>query len=67
MKTVGSRYVVAFRANSNAVQDAELRTWLHRLAQPCSDQAFGGKPVDIWLHVEDDKPPVNLYWESRPK
>lgn len=70
VKTVGSRYVVALRANSNAVKDAELRTWLHRLAQPCSDQAFGGKPVDIWLYVQDvpdDKPPVNLYWESRPK
>lgn len=67
VKTVGSRYVVAFTVNSNAVKDATFHTRLHRLAQPCSDQAFGGKPVDIWLYGRDGNPPLNLYWESRPK
>jgi hypothetical protein len=66
VKTVGSRYVVALTATRKLVQDAEFRTWIHRLARACSEQAFGGRPVDIWLYVEPGSPPVNLYWESRP-
>lgn len=66
VKAVGSRYVVALTANSNAVRDVALRTWLQGLAQPCSDQAFGGKPVDIWLYAEAGSRPVNLSWKSLP-
>jgi len=67
VKMAGSRHVVALGATRDAVKDAALRTWLHGLAQPCSDQAFSGQPVDIWLHVQEGSPPTNLYWESRPK
>lgn len=65
VKTVSSRYVVALAVGSDARKDAAAQAWLHRLAQPCSDQAFGGKPVDIWLYTQDGDPPLNLYWESR--
>jgi hypothetical protein len=67
VKTVGSRYVVAFTVNSKARSDAAARAWFHQLAKPCSDQVFGGKPVDIWLYAEDGEPPLNLDWETRSK
>lgn len=67
VKTVSARYVVALTVNSNVRKDTALQTRLYQLAQPCSDQAFGSKPVDIWLYTQDGEPPLNLYWESRPK
>jgi hypothetical protein len=68
VRRVSSRAIVELRFQTAAFDDtAALSAGLRGIAGRQSDEAFGGKPVDLWLDDTKHVTRVKLSWEDRPQ
>jgi hypothetical protein len=63
----GTTPVVGFVVADFVFGDAGRKTSFHAYASALSKDAFGGRPVDIWLEDGHRVARAKLAWQSRPK
>lgn len=68
VKRVSLRPVVElFFADAAFTDPAPVMATYRRFLEPLSSEAFGGKPVDVWLDTVKGEPRIKLVWEDRAR
>jgi hypothetical protein len=63
----GTTPIVGFIVADFVFDDDERKTAFHAYANALSKDAFGGRPVDLWLEDGTRLPRVKLTWQTRPQ